>query len=211
MKKLILFCLVACAGILAQAQDVPYAKYLNYTQSEFKENKFKYDNETNTWSIRKVNGLNVALNIFAFLADAEEDVRPHHNDYRIVVQFGREEKASYIKVEYYNDETFHKLLTFMKDNCEDFIETNSGKLTKYQGYCGDYAIELNMKQHTISRTSARTFDHKAVKNVDESYNEYEFIIRTNVEPWSKHIEKEAEKKAKRDAKGKKKSTVDEMM
>ena len=41
--------------------------------------------------------------------------------------------------------------------------------------------------------------------------EYEFIIRTNVEPWSKHIEKEAEKKAKRDAKGKKKSTVDEMM
>ena len=66
MKKLILFCLVACAGILAQAQDVPYAKYLNYTQSEFKENKFKYDNETNTWSIRKVNGLNVALTFLLF-------------------------------------------------------------------------------------------------------------------------------------------------
>jgi hypothetical protein len=50
-----------------------------------------------------------------------------------------------------------------------------------------------------------------VKNVDESYNEYEFVIRTGVEPWSKHLEKQAARQAKRDAKGKKKIKVEDMM
>jgi hypothetical protein len=68
-----------------------------------------------------------------------------------------------------------------------------------------------MEQHIVSRTSARTFDSKAVKNVDESYNEYEFIINTGVEPWSNYLERQAAKRAKRDAKGKKKKTVDELM
>ena len=91
------------------------------------------------------------------------------------------------------------------------VETSSGKLTKYQAYHGDYALELNMEQHNISRTSKRTADRKTVKNVDESYNEYEFIIQTNVEPWSEYLERKAAKKAKRDAKGKKKQSVDELM
>ena len=59
------------------------------------------------------------------------------------------------------------------------------------------------------RTSARTIDPKALKNVDESYNEYEFIIRTAVEPWSRYLEKQEEKSAKRDAK--KKRSVNELM
>ena len=61
------------------------------------------------------------------------------------------------------------------------------------------------------RTSARTIDPKALKNVDESYNEYEFIIRTSVEPWSRYLEKQEARMAKRDAKGKKKLYVDDMM
>ena len=73
------------------------------------------------------------------------------------------------------------------------------------------SIELNMKQHLVSRTSARTADPLTVKNVDESYNEYVFVIRTDVEPWSEYLDKQAAKKAKRDAKGKKKKTVDELM
>lgn len=68
-----------------------------------------------------------------------------------------------------------------------------------------------MEQHIISRTSARTADPLTVKNVDESYNEYEFVIKTGVEPWSKHLEKQAAKQAKRDAKGKKKQSVDDLM
>ena len=211
MKKVLTLTIMLCAAIVAGAQDVPYSKYLNFSKKEFKENKFKYDDETNTWAIRKANGWNTAFSVLAIIADAYEEVRPGRNDYSIVVQFGKENKASYVKVVCYSDETYHKLLTFMKDYGQDLVETSSGKLIKHQASYGDYALELNMVQHQVSRTSAHTADRKTVKNVDESYNKYEFIIRTEVEPWSEYLEKQAAKKAKRDAKGKKKQSVDELM
>ena len=210
MKKVLLL-IFTCLVTLAHAQEVPYSKYLNFSKQEFKDNHFKYDDETNTWALRKVNGWHTTFNVLAIIADAIEDVRPGRNDYSIVVQMGKENKASYVKVVCYSDETYHKLLTFMKDHGQNTIETSSGKLIKHQAFYGDYALELNMEQHQVSRTSARTIDPKTVKNVDESYNEYEFTIRTEVEPWSEYLEKKAAKKAKRDAKGKKKKSVDELM
>ena len=211
MKKLFLFCLMLCLALAANAQGVPYSKYLGYSKKEFKENKFKFDDYTNTWSLRKSNGLRVTVNVLAIIADAQEDVRPDKDDYTIMIQMGKDGEASSVRVVFYNDETFHKLLTFMKDNGANFLETSSGKLVKHQANHGSYALELNMQQHNISRTSARTIDHKTVKNVDESYNEYEFIILSAVEPWSEYMEEQAAKQAKRDAKGKKKQKVDDLM
>ena len=200
-----------CLALAANAQDVPYSKYLGYSKKEFKENKFKFDDYTNTWSLRKSNGLRVTVNVLAIIADAQEDVRPAKDDYTIMIQMGKNGEVSSVRVVFYNDETFHKLLTFMKDNGANFLETSSGKLVKHQANHGSYALELNMQQHNISRTSARTIDHKTVKNVDESYNEYEFIILSAVEPWSEYMEEQAAKQAKRDAKGKKKQKVDDLM
>ena len=211
MKKIISLIFTLCVAFAVCAQEIPYSKYLAFDKKEFKENSFKYDDDTNTWVLRKTSGLKTTLNVLAIIADASEDVRPASADYAIVVQMGKENKASYVKVKFYSDETYHKLLTFLKDNGKDLIETSSGKLVKHQAYCGDYALELNMKQHIISRTSARTIDYKAVKNVDESYNEYQFIIQTCVEPWSEYLDKQAAKKAKREAKKKKKKNVDELM
>ncbi len=211
MKKVLILTLTLCMAIVANAQELPYSKYLNFDKKEFKENGFKYDGETNTWSMRKTNGWNTAFNVLAIIADAHEDVRPARNDYSIVVQMGKDDVAAYVKVVCYNDDTYHKLLTFMKDNGNNMLETSSGKLIKHQAYYSTYGLELNMEQHLISRTSARTADYKTVKNVDESYNKYEFIINTGVEPWSRYLEKQAEKQAQRDAKGKKKRSVDELM
>ena len=211
MKQVLLLIFTWCMAIAVHAQELPYSKYLNFSKKEFKENHFKYDDETNTWALRKTNGWNTAFNVLAIIADAMEEVRPGRNDYSIVVQLGKESKASYVKMVCYNDETYHKLLTFMKDHGQDLVETSSGKLIKHQANYGDYALELNMEQHLVSRTSARTADPKTLKNVDESYNEYEFIIQTEVEPWSEYLEKQAAKKAKRDAKGKKAKSVDELM
>lgn len=211
MKKLFLFCLMLFVAFAAQAQNVPYSKYIDYNKEEFKENKFKYDSYTNTWSLRKSNGLRIAVNVLAIIADAQEDIRPDMNDYTILVQMGKGGEVSSVRVVFYNDETYHKVLTYMKDNGKNFLETSSGKLVKNQANCSDYALELNMEQHIISRTSARTADYKSVKNVDESYNEYEFIIYTAVEPWSEYMEEQAAKQAKRDAKGKKKQKVDDLM
>ena len=211
MKQVFLLIFTCCMALAVHAQEVPYSKYLQFSKKEFKDNHFKYDDETNTWALRKVNGWHTTFNVLAIIADAIEDVRPGRNDYNIVVQMGKENKASYVKVVCYSDETYHKLLTFMKDHGQNTVETSSGKLIKHQAFYGDYALELNMEQHQVSRTSARTIDPKALKNVDESYNKYEFTIRTEVEPWSEYLEKKAAKKAKRDAKGKKKKTVDELM
>lgn len=211
MKKFLLLIFTLCMAFVVNAQDVPYSKYLTFTKKEFKENKFKYDDETNTWSLRKSSGLKTALNVLAIIADASEEVRPANDDYSILVQLGKEGKAAYVQVVFYNDETYHKLLTFIKDNGKDIVDTSSGKIVKYQAFCDDYALELNMEQRIISRTSARTGDSKTLKNVDESYNKYTFIIGTDVEPWSEYLEEQAAKKAKRDAKGKKKQSVDEMM
>ena len=212
MKKNLLLGIALCAVFAVQAQvELPYSKYLNFSKQEFKENHFKYDDDANSWSLRKSNGLNTTLNVLAIIADAQEEVRPEENDYAILVQMGKENKASSVRVRFYSDETYHKLLTFLKDNGKDVVETSSGKLVKYQAFYDDYALELNMKQHLISRTSARTADSKTLKNVDESYNEYQFIIKTDVEAWSKDLEKEAAKQAKRDAKGKKKKSVEDLM
>ncbi len=198
MKKIALFCLAVCAALALQAQNLPYSKYLDFSKEEFKENRFKYHKKHNTWSLSKIDELSATV-ILAIIADAYECIRPGKNDYQINVQLGQEEKASYVEVYFYNDETFHKLLTFIKDHGENVLETSSGKLTKYQAYYGDYAIELNIKQH------------KTVKNVDESYNEYLYVIRTDVEPWSKHIEKQVKRQEKRDAKNKKKQSVEDLM
>ena len=211
MKKVLLIAIAFCVAFVANAQDVPYSKYLSFNKQEFKENRVKYDDETNTWSLNNTNGLNVTLNILCIIADAEEEIRPATNDYSIVVQMGRDEQAANVYVRFYKDDTYHKLLTFLKDNGQNLVETSSGKLIKHQAFFGDYALELNMEQHIVSRTSSRTADRRTVKNVDESYNEYTFIIDTGIEPWSKYLEKQAAKKAKRDAKGKKKQSVDELM
>ena len=215
MRRLLTLCVLLCATIVAVAQDVPYSKYLNFSKQEFKENRFKYDDETNCWALRKTSGLNTTLNVLAIIGGAEDDVRPSSKDYAIVVQMGAEEKAAYVTVKFYSDETYHTLLTFLKDNGKDLVETSSGKIIKHQAYHGDYALELNMKQHGVTRTSSHTatrfIDSKAKKTKDESYNEYQFTITTDVAPWSEYLEKQAAKKAKREAKGKKKQSVDELM
>lgn len=211
MKKILLLCLTLCISIASFAQDLPYSKYLNYTKEDFKASNFEYKKKANVWYLDKVDGWNVALNILSILADAEMDVRPDEDDYTILVQLGRNDVPSYVKVLFYSNETYHKLLAFIKTHCQDIVDVSSGKITKYLTTFDDYDIELSMEQHIVSTTSSRTLDSKAVKTVDESYNEYEFTIRTDVEPWSKEIEKEAEKKAKREAKGKKKQSVDELM
>ena len=211
MKRVLLLAFVCCVTFAGYAQDFPYSKYFYYTKEQFKESNFKYHKKTNTWTLNKISGLNTTLNVLAVLVDAYEEVRPAVNDYYVTVQLGKDDKVSMLDVYFYDDNIYHKLLTFLKDNGQSLVETSSGKLIKYQAYYEGYALELNMEQHLISRTSARTADRKTVKNVDESYNAYEFIIKTGVEPWSRYLEKQAAKKAKRDAKGKKKQSVDDLM
>lgn len=58
----------------------------------------------------------------------------------------------------------------------------------------------------ITTTTGRTSE--LAKNIDESYNIYSYTIFTGVPPSSKWHDKQAAKKAKADAKGKKKNIED---
>ena len=211
MKKVLMLTLALCVAIATNAQELPYSKFLNFDSKEFKENKFKYHKKTNTWSLSKTNGWMVAFNVLAAMSASYEEIRPARNDYSILVQNGKDDQASFVRVVYYNDETYHKILTFIKKHGQNILETASGKLIKHQATYNGYELELNMERQIISRTSAYTLIPGTLKNVDESYNEYEFIIKTDIAPWSKYIEKQNAKKAKRDAKGRKKKSVEELM
>ena len=209
MKKLLLLCVALCALTTTQAQDFPYSKYINFSKSEFEANKFKYSKKYNTWTLSKTNGWNEAFNILAIIADAYEEVRPSYDDYIISAQMGDNDMVSYVYVEFYNDEIYHKILTFLVNNCSNIIETSSGKLVRKQATYNGYELELNMEQ-IISRTSAYTADPHTLKNVDESYNEYSLFIRTDVPAQSKFLDKLANKKSKRQEKGRKMDLEDMM-
>ena len=211
MKKVVFLFIAICGVLLAKAQEVPYSKYLNFSKSDFKECRFKYDDYTNTWTLRKINGLSTTINILAIIADAGESVRPDSDDYAITVQMGKENKASYVKVSFYSDETYHKIMSFMKMHCPDLIDVSSGKLVRHQAFYQNLLLEMTMERHIKSRISSRTADHRTLKNVDESYNKYIFVIATDVEPSSDYLDEEEAKRMKREAKGKKKQTVDELM
>jgi hypothetical protein len=210
MKKLLLLCIAFCTFSAAEAQDIPYSKYINFTKEEFEANNFKYNKKHNFWALTKTNGWNEALNILSILSDAYEDVRPSTDDYIICVQMGENDMVAFVAVEFYNDEIYHKILTFIMDNGEKILETSSGKLIRYQASYNGFNLELDMDQHIISRTSSRTLDPRAVKSVDESYNEYTFAIYTGIEAQSKHLDKQAKKKAKRKEQGRK-LDLDDMM
>ena len=47
------------AAMLCGAQELPYSKYLNFTKSDFKENHFKYHENTNTWFLTKTSCLDI--------------------------------------------------------------------------------------------------------------------------------------------------------
>lgn len=210
MKKLLLLCVALCTMFGAQAQDIPYSKYINFTKAEFEANNFKYNKKHNFWALTKTNGWNEAFNILAILSDAYDDVRPSVDDYVICVQMGENDMVAFVAVEFYNDEIYHKILTFIMDNGEKVLETSSGKLIRYQASYNGFNLELDMDQHIVSRTSSRTFDPRAVKSVDESYNEYTFAIYTGIEAQSKYLDKQAKKKDKRKEQGRK-LDLDDMM
>lgn len=209
MKKFFLSGLFMCFSLSLLAQsEFPYSKMLSMTQEELKEAKFKYDHEWNQYVLRKSNGLKVAENVLNALSGTTADIKPHEDDYTVVIQYGDEGIAKVI-VKFYKDATYHDLMTFARDNGVDILETNSGKLNKLQYNYGGYSFELNMQANIIQTTTTNT--SALAKTKDESYNTYTYIIYTGKEPNSPGLRKEMEKQEKRDQKGRKKQSISDLM
>lgn len=211
MKQIILIlCTLVLCPNLAYSQGMPYEKYLTYSKTDFEQANFKYKEKYNSWVLQKNHGLQATANVLSALSGTTADIKPDSRDYCITVQMGDNELISYIDVLFYDDETYHKVMTFVQDNGEDILETNSGNKILNQCVYGNYNLQLQMERVGITATTGRT-GTALVKSKDESYNVYHFIINTGVEATSLMITKEATKKAKNQAKGKKASSVDDLM
>ena len=175
MRKFLSLIFAWGVALAVHAQDMPYSKYLNFSKEQFKENNFKYHKKANAWTLSKVNGLNETLNILAIIADAGEEVRPAVNDYYIVAQLGQEEQVASVEVEFYNDDTYHKLLTFLKDNGQDLVETSSGKLIKHQAYYGGYAVAEDINIDGLEDVTLDTIKELLTVDVENWKSEAEGI------------------------------------
>lgn len=188
--------------------QLPYSKMLNLSNDELKEKSFKYDSNKNQYKMSKTNRTNQTMNVLSAIGGATADMKPHQEDYTIVVQKGAGDKISSLSILFYSDDTFHNLATWMAENDIKPIETNSGKLTITKFNYDNKFIELTTEVVGIKTTTTNTF--ASAKSFDESYNIYTYTIYTDVEPESKWHTKEAKKKEKNKLKGKKED-LDDLM
>ena len=207
MKKILTILLLAFIAAGSINAQLPYSKLLGLSEEGLKEGHFKYDKNKNQYILKKSNGLNNTMNVLSAIGGQSADIKPHPDDYIIVMQKGKNAVSS-LTVIFYKNETFHEIQTWLADNNIDVLETNSGKLTMQKFNYEEYSIELDIEKIGVSTTTGNTA--ALAKSIDESYNIYTYTIYTGIPPYSKWHEKQANKKAKRDEKGKKKE-LDDLM
>ena len=207
MKKILTILLLAFIAAGSINAQLPYSKLLGLSEEGLKEGHFKYDKNKNQYILKKSNGLNNTMNVLSAIGGQSADIKPHPDDYIIVMQKGKNAVSS-LTVIFYKNETFHEIQKWLADNNIDVLETNSGKLTMQKFNYEDYSIELDIEKIGVSTTTGNTA--ALAKSIDESYNIYTYTIYTGIPPYSKWHEKQANKKAKRDEKGKKKE-LDDLM
>lgn len=215
MKKLFTLLTLLMVSMSATAQDepqqqskFPYEKMLRMSDDEYKDAKFKFDDERNQWVLRKLNGLNQTSAVLSALAGSAANYVPHINDYTVVIQKGEGGAISSISVTFYDPNIYHEILTFAKDNGENLLETTSGKIVKNQFSYNGYSFDLSSS--TVSQAAISTSKYNA-STKDQSYDICTFSIFTGVAPQSQWLTNEAEKQARRDAKGKKKQSAADLM
>jgi len=203
MKKVLLMLLLIIP--LVSFAQLPYAKMLSYDENQLKENKFKYDKGKNQYVLNKSNGLNNVSNVLSAIGGATADIKPHSEDYKIIIQMG-ESGISSLQAIFYDDNAFLNIQNWLTENNINFIESTTGKKIIQTFDYDNYKVEMYVEKVGISATTGRTAS--LTKSIDQSYNIYSYTINTGISPSSKWHDKEAAKKAKNDAKGKKKDIED---
>jgi len=207
-KKILVLFIISLSFSVNIFSQLPYSKFVDITNEELKEKKFKYDSNKNLYSMSKKNKTNQTMNVLSAIGGATADIKPHKEDYTMYVQKGADSKTAYLSIVFYDDDTYHKIATWLAENDIQPLTTNSGKLSIEKFNYENYSVELTTELVSVKTTTGRT--SAAAKSFDESYNIYTYTIYTGIEPESKWHTKEAEKKAKKKLKGDKED-LDDMM
>lgn len=148
------------------------------------------------------------MNVLSAIGGTTADIRPHEEDYVITVQKGANDETSSLNVLFYSDDTYHTIMGWAAENNIEVTETSSGKMNIAKFDFEGNSVILSLERVAITATTGRT--SAMVKNIDESYNVYNYTIFTGIEPDSKWHTKEAAKKAKKKLKGDKQD-LDDLM
>ena len=213
MKKLFLLALAAILSISTFAQEpidestseskFPYGKLLKMSPQELFDAKFKFDDYKNQYVLRKVNGWKIALT-----ATAGTNPMPSVNDYQVIIQEGATGVA-FIEVTFYDTKIYHDILTFAKDNGQDFLETNSSAVKKAQFNYDNYSFSLTCQ--IFSQSATAKSGRSSANTVDQSFDTYTFTIYTGIDPVSDFLAKQEQKAKKRDERGGKKRSAADLM
>lgn len=208
LKRILVLCAISSFILGNLFAQLPYAKMINLSNEELKEKNFKYDSNKNLFSMSKKNKTNQTMNVFNAIGGTTADIRPHKEDYTMYIQRGADDQTSYLSIVFHDDDTYHRMATWLAENNIEPITTSSGKLSMERFQYDGYSIDLTTEVVSIKTTTGKT--NAAAKSFDESYNIYTYTIYTGVEPDSKWHQKEAEKRAKKKLKGDKEDLGDMM-
>lgn len=209
MKHILLLfiLLMGLTPVIAQESEetsFPYGKMLKMSPDELLAAKFKYHENKNQYVLTKTNGLNQTASILGAIAGTPQNYVPHVDDYSILIQ-GGETGYSFIQVTFYDSNVYDKVYEFATNYGQDLTETGTGNL---KFYYDNYLFELSRRM--VGQSSATAKGNIAVSQ-DQSYTVFNFVIDTGVPPFSKWHSRQAQKEQKRDAKGKKKQSVGDLM
>lgn len=209
MKKLLLLLVLSLGLSTAFGQEgsdisFPYGKILKMSPDELRDAKFQYDDYKNQYILTKRNGLNQTAAVLGALSGTPQNYVPHVDDYTVLIQ-GGEDGYSFILVTFYDANVYDKVFEFATTSGENTVETGSGNIKFfYSGY------EFELSRRTVGQ-SASTGNRNTTVSKDQSYVVYNFIINTGIPPYSTWHTKQAKRELKREAKGKKKQSVIDLM
>lgn len=227
MKRIILtICMIALSAFAANAQktqeeidaamtnaelvakdafvEFPYSKVMFATKGELLSQKFKYDSYYNQMKLNHVNGLIAVLNVFS------DAYVPATNDYHITVQYGANDMISSVQVKFYDKSIYEHILLFASDRDCKVDEVPNGKGKTYSFIYGGYTFYLEYTKETQTVSSSNTSTnktgdraHTTTTTRDVSYDQFVYTIYTGYEAQSEYLSKQAARKEKRAAKGRK--------
>lgn len=194
MRNITLIILVMFAIVNLKAEELPYSELTKKKAQELVAEGFTFNTYTNCWK-KKKRGIK----------------SPKSKAFEIVLQNGRNKDGelgiAQVMVTFYNDRTYHKLMTYIEKNIKNNIYTSEGvtEITDFEkeGY------KCTLTKRRINR--AYVTEGLLVDDVtDYPYNIYEFTINTGLTPVSEYLDKEQKKKEKELKRNEKNSLNDYM-
>ncbi|MGL5690839.1 MAG: hypothetical protein ACRDD8_08465 [Bacteroidales bacterium] len=194
MRNITFIILAFFVFISVKAEELPYSELTNKKAQELVAEGFTFNTYTNCWKKKRRGAKS-----------------PKSKAYEIVLQNGRDKNGelgiAQVIVTFYNDKTYHKLMTYIEKNVKNKIYTSEG-ITEISDFEQD-----NYKCTLTKRRINRTYVTEGilVDDVrDYPYNIYEFTINTDLTPVSEYLEKEQKKKEK-ELKRNEKSSLNDYM